>query len=240
VRAVPRAALAQVAAAAGAGPLHVHLSEQPAENADCVSAYGRTPTELLAEAGFLRPLTTVVHATHLTPGDIALLGGAGVHVSFCPTTERDLADGIGPAAELVEAGATLTLGSDSHAVIDPFEEMRAIEMHARLATGRRGRWRAADLVRAATTDGHTSLGFADVGEIAVGQRADLVVLDLGSTRTAGTGADENTVVFAATAADVVLTMVDGTVVFRAADREGIGAELSAAIAAVVGDDRLTS
>ena len=82
-----------------------------------------------------------MHATHLTDDDIELLGGAGAYACFCPTTERDLADGIGPCRGLHDAGARLTLGSDSHAVIDPFEEMRAVELNERLATQQRGHWR---------------------------------------------------------------------------------------------------
>jgi cytosine/adenosine deaminase-related metal-dependent hydrolase len=180
----------------------VHLSEQVAENEQCLRAYGLTPTQLLAEAGALGPMTSVVHATHLTDTDVRLLGESATRVCFCPTTERDLADGIGPARRLHEAGAVLTLGSDSHAVIDLFEEMRAVEMHERLASQERGHWSAAELLDAAGARGHESLGFDDAGRIAVGRRADLVTVDLESWRTRGTGATPETLVFAATAADV--------------------------------------
>ena len=203
VRAVPREQLGTVVAAAAGRPLHVHLSEQVAENKECLDAYGLTPTQVLADAGALGELTTVVHATHLTDTDIRLLGEARVYACFCPTTERDLADGIGPARPLHEAGARLTLGSDSHAVIDLFEEMRAVEMHERLRTQRRGHFSAAELLAAATRDGHAGLGFADAGRIAVGQRADLITVDLDTVRTRDTGTGPETLVYAATAADVV-------------------------------------
>ena len=202
VRAVPPEQLGVVVEAAQGRPLHVHLSEQVAENEACLAATGRTPTQLLAEAGALGPLTSAVHATHLTDDDVRLLGESRTRVCFCPTTERDLADGIGPARRLHEAGAVLTLGSDSHAVIDLFEEMRAVELHERLATRERGHWSAAELLAAATRDGHASLGFDDAGRIAVGQRADLVDVDLTSIRTRGTGASAETLVYAATGADV--------------------------------------
>ncbi|MBO9522012.1 MAG: formimidoylglutamate deiminase [Nocardioidaceae bacterium] len=202
VRAVPRDQLATVAKAAQGRPLHVHLSEQVAENEQCLRAYDLTPTQLLEEAGALGPMTSVVHATHLTGTDIRLLGESATRVCFCPTTERDLADGIGPARRLHDAGAVLTLGSDSHAVIDLFEEMRAVEMHERLASQERGHWSAAELLDAATVHGHASLGFEDAGRIAVGQRADLVTVDLDTWRTRGTGAAPETLVFAATGADV--------------------------------------
>ncbi len=203
VRAVPREQLKVIVEAAQGRPLHVHLSEQVAENEACVAAYGMTPTQLLAEAGALGPLTTAVHATHLTDDDIQLLGGSRTNVCFCPTTERDLADGIGPARRLHDAGATLTLGSDSHAVIDLIEEMRAVEMHERLASQQRGHWSAFELLAAATYAGHRSLGFDDAGRIAPGQRADLVTVDLDSIRTRGGGPTAETAVFAASAADVV-------------------------------------
>jgi formiminoglutamate deiminase len=229
VRAVPAEALPTVVEAAAGRPLHVHLSEQVAENQACVAAYGRTPTELLADHDVLGPMTTAVHATHLTEDDVRMLGTARTYAGFCPTTERDLGDGIGPSRRLHDAGSPLTLGSDSHAVIDLFEEMRAVELDERLATQQRGHWTAGELLDAATAHGQASLGFADAGRIAVGRRADLVTLDPASPRTAGTGADEHTVVFAAVAEDVVQVMVDGRVVVRQGDREQIGRELDAAI-----------
>jgi formiminoglutamate deiminase len=227
VRAVPRD---QLPTFHGRAPLHVHLSEQVAENDACLAAYGVTPTRLLHEADLLGPTTTVVHATHLTDDDIELLGTTGTTVCLTPTTERDLGDGIGPAARLARAGCRLTLGSDSHAVIDPFEEMRGLEMDQRLASQERGHWTAAQLLAAAT--GHDTLGFADAGGIAVGRRADLVTLDTASPRTAGTGADEHTAAFAATAADVVRVVADGRVVFTRGDEAEIGRELDAAIGAL--------
>ena len=86
-------------------------------------------------------------------------------------------------------------------MIDLFEEMRAVEMHERLASQRRGHWSALELLAAATYDGHRSLGFDDAGRIAKGQRADLVTIDLETIRTRGAGAAPETIVFAATAAD---------------------------------------
>jgi formiminoglutamate deiminase len=231
VRAVPRDQVAQVAAWAEhhQAPLHVHLSEQVAENDACLAAYGMTPTWLLADAGALGRRTTVVHATHLTDTDVERLGGTRTHACFCPTTERDLGDGIGPSRRLHESGAPLTLGSDSHAVIDPFEEMRAVELDERLATQQRGHWSAEELLTAATTTGHASLGFEGAGRIAVGAPADLVTLDMSSPSTAGTGASLETAVFAATAADVVHVMSGGRVVATAGDRHEIGRDLDAVI-----------
>jgi formiminoglutamate deiminase len=203
VRAVPRQALAAVAALDTDRPLHVHLSEQPAENEDCMAAYGCTPTELLAEAGVLSPRTTAVHATHLSTRDIGLLGSAGTMVCLCPTTEADLADGIGPARELADAGCRLCLGSDQHAVIDLLGEARALEHGERLRSGRRGRFAPAELGTALTSAGHASLGWP-------GTHADLVAVRTDSVRTAGCVPEQ--ILLAATAADVHTVVVGGQVI----------------------------
>jgi formiminoglutamate deiminase len=229
VRAVPRDQMRTRTAS----PLHLHLSEQVAENEECLAAYGLTPTQVVAEAGHLNEHTTLVHATHLTDDDIRLIGEARANACFCPTTERDLGDGIGPGRRLHDAGARLTLGSDSQSMIDLFEEMRAVELDERLASQQRGHWAAGELLEAATR--HDSLGWGDVGRIEVGHRADLVTLDVTSPRTAGTGADENTAVFAAVAEDVTQVMVDGRVVFRQGDREELGRELAQAVERIWGD-----
>jgi formiminoglutamate deiminase len=206
VRAVAADDLARVAAASAGRPLHVHLSEQPAENQAALAYYGRTPTALLGESGALTPRTTAVHATHLSGDDIRILGDAQVTACFCPTTEQDLADGIGPARALADAGARLSLGSDQNAVVDLIGEARALESGERLASLRRGRFRPDELLAAATA--HGSLGWPDAGAIAPGLRADLVCVRTDTVRTAG--ADPAQILLAATAADIDSVWADGT------------------------------
>jgi formiminoglutamate deiminase len=217
VRAVDPAAMTTVAAWADGrqAPLHLHLSEQRVENQACLTATGRTPAALAESAGVLGPRTAAVHATHLTDEDVALLGATRTTACFCPTTERDLADGIGPARSLADAGSPLCLGSDSHAVIDLFEEARAVELNERLATERRGHHRPADLLTAATEAGMTALGW-DAGHLAPGHLADLVTVDPRSVRLAGTRRADTVghLVFAATAADVTSVVVSGRQVVR--------------------------
>jgi len=212
VRAVPAEALDRIGDVAGQRPLHVHLSEQPAENAATQAYYGCTPTELLDDHGLLSARTTVVHATHLTDSDIKTLGADQASACFCPTTERDLADGIGPARRLADAGSALTLGSDQHAVIDPFEELRGLEMHERLATGERGRFTPGDLTMIASAAGYRSLGWPGGGRIADGALADFVVVQSDSVRTTGARADQ--IAYAATAADIDQVVVAGQVIVR--------------------------
>jgi formiminoglutamate deiminase len=232
VRAVPADQLSTVAAAAQGRPLHVHLSEQPGENTATLAATGCTPTALLAEHGVLGPDTTAVHAVHLTAPDVALLAGTGTGVCACPSTEADLADGIGPFRRLADAGVPLCLGSDQHVRADLLGEAQALEATARLVSGERGRFSPAELVAALTTAGHRALGWPDAGQLAVGQRADLVAVRRDTVRTAGCTTAELPLV--ATAADIATVVVDGRVVVEDGQHllGDVGALLATAIGAI--------
>jgi formiminoglutamate deiminase len=227
VRAVPRGAVGHVVAVAAGRPLHVHLSEQVAENEACEAFYGQTPTELLASQGALSQSTTAVHGTHLTVRDIGLLGAAGTSVCFCPTTERDLGDGIGPASALAAAGVRLSLGSDQHAVVDLLEDARALEMDERLAMQRRGNFQPTALLAALTA--HDTIGWPEAGRLVAGARADLVAVRLDTVRTAGIEAAQ--VVLVATAADVDTVVMDGRTIVSAGQHQlgDVGALLRDAI-----------
>lgn len=212
VRAVDPEAIAEVAdwAREAEAPLHAHVSEQPAENEHCVEAHGVTPTVLLAEHGALDGRFTAVHATHLSGEDLELLTGAGV--CLCPTTERDLADGIGPAGALHHVGVPLCLGTDAHALIDPFEEARAVELDQRLLSRRRGTFAPGELLGMLTAEGYRRLGWPEGGRIEIGALADLTTVGLDSVRLAGTPTEG--LVFAATASDVHHVVVGGRTVVR--------------------------
>ncbi|TAM71180.1 MAG: formimidoylglutamate deiminase [Microbacteriaceae bacterium] len=213
VRAVPREAMAEIARELPSDvPLHIHLSEQPRENLDCLAAYGRTPTALLAELGLLTPRLNAVHATHLTDEDIRMLGEASVGVVMCPTTEADLGDGIGPARRLADAGAHLAIGSDQNAFIDPLLELRGLEYGERLASGQRGRFSPAQLWHLGGAGGYRALGLGAGADgagagIAVGEYCDLVELDPSSLRTSG--AEPAQLPMVATASDVTRVIVGG-------------------------------
>ena len=189
-------------------PLHIHASEQPAENEDCLRAHGVTPIGLLADVGFLGPRTTIVHGTHVSKEDIALVARSGADVCFCPTTEADLGDGIGPADEYSKAGVPLSLGSDSNAVIDILAEAERLEAHDRLRLQRRGVHSPRSLMLAATEVGATSVGWK-AGRIAPGYLADLVALDISSHELAGTPADLASIALHATRASVNRVIVGG-------------------------------
>jgi cytosine/adenosine deaminase-related metal-dependent hydrolase len=160
---------------------------------------------------------------------------------MCPTTERDLADGIGPAREVSRAGSPICLGSDQHAVIDLFEEARAVELDERLRTRERGHWSAPELLAAATWNGHSALGWPEAGRLEPGAYADLVTVALDSVRTAGPAPRHaaETAVFAATAADVRGVVVSGREIVRDGRHlllDDVPGSLHRAIAALTEDE----
>jgi len=208
VRAVPVRDLPVVAQAALGGPLHAHLSEQHAENEAALAATGLTPTQLLAEAGALGPATALVHATHLTRDDIDAIGRHRCFAVICPTTEADLADGLGPVASLALSGARVSLGGDQQVIVDPFAQARGLEYGERLSSGQRGVFAPARLLDIATGESHAAIG-SPGGRLAVGAPADLVAIRTDSARTAG--ADPEQLVMCASAADVQVVVIGGVV-----------------------------
>jgi formiminoglutamate deiminase len=231
MRAVDPKSAARVAefAAEREWPLHAHVSEQVRENDECQTRYGLTPVELLAQAGALSANFTAVHATHLTHRDRQQLVDNSAWICMCPTTERDLADGIGPVA------GRLSVGSDSQAMIDLFEEARAVELDNRLGTGIRGVYSAASLAAAITGGGYRSLGWPEGGVLRPSALADLTTVALDTVRLAGTEPEIalDSVIFAGAAGDVSDVMVAGQFIVRNGAHVSIevAAELDAAITA---------
>ncbi len=143
-------------------PLHMHVSEQRRELAECKQEYGITPIALLNQHGVLSNNFVGIHATHISSDEIKMLGETQSYVCLCRTTERDLGDGLAPTAELINAGAEICVGVDSHAVSDAFEEMRAVELDERSRTeARTVAAEAPKLLDAATRAGFTAIGMKE-------------------------------------------------------------------------------
>ena len=175
-------------------PLHVHAAEQPAEVDACRLEHGLSPVQLLAREGALSGTTTLVHAIHVDDRDVRAIGAARATVCACPTTERNLADGVVPADRLLHAGARLALGVDAHVQADVLEEAREVELHLRLVRQERAVLDdppgalAVRLLDAATAGGMTSLGVPG-GRLAPGDPADFAALDLDDPSIAGVAPD---------------------------------------------------
>ncbi len=155
-------------------PFHMHISEQMREVDECVAETGKRPLEVVNDAGLLSERFCAVHATQLSQHEVQLLGQAHAFACLCPTTERDLGDGIADITALRVAGVRLCNGIDSHIVTDPIEEIRSLETHERLRTHTRvtftneGRTPAESLWLEGSTNGSMACGFSDDGgEIAI-------------------------------------------------------------------------
>ncbi len=195
VRAVPRPWLETLRAHEGI--VHMHVAEQPAEVKACQAEHGRTPVELLEEVGLLRKGFTAVHAVHVEDADVKRLARGGASVCACPSTERNLGDGVVPADAYVREGVPVCLGTDSQASVDMVDEARQLEGHLRLVRLRRavldpGEGRreglAQRLLEMATVHGARSLGLP-VGELRPGAPADYFTVDLEEPSLAGVSRD---------------------------------------------------
>ena len=201
VRAVPLAYLKEIIRYGGEQrlPIHMHVAEQPAEISACIEEYGRSPVALLASEGLLSERFTAVHAIHVTPKAIHSLAEAGAMVCACPTTERNLGDGLVPADLFLEDSVRIALGSDSQVQIDLLEDARELEYHLRLQKMERAVLSpaaddsrsalAAGLFDCATVNGAASIG-APGGALVPGNAADFFTVDLNDPSIAGASDDD--------------------------------------------------
>ena len=177
-------------------PLHMHVSEQIAENEVCVREYGTTPVALLEREKLLNSKFTAVHAIHITEKEIAILADANATICSCPTTERNLGDGVLAADEVARKRVSVALGSDSQAQIDPLEDARQLDYHLRLERQQRAILDQIDgaplserLFACATANGARALD-VPAGTLSPGSFADFVTLDLNDPSIAGHSAED--------------------------------------------------
>ena len=224
VRAVPLEAIESMAewAREHHRPLHMHVSEQIGELEACQREYGTTPVRLLERHGLLRDHFTAVHAIHIDHEEMDLLAANRATICACPTTERNLGDGIFAAREVMERGIPVCLGSDSQAQIEPLEDARELEYHLRLQQQRRsildgidGQELSARLFRCATTNGAAALG-CDAGDFEPGKLADFFTVDLNDVSIAGDPREDllPAIVFGMRTAAVADVCVGGRFVVR--------------------------
>jgi formimidoylglutamate deiminase len=221
LRAVPLPALEAAARALrrfdAALPLHIHVAEQTKEVDSCKAQTGRRPVELLMDTGLLDAHWCLVHATHTTPVELQSIAASGASVCVSITTEANLGDGFFDTARFLSSGGRLCVGSDSQSTVCPAEELRWLEYQQRLKKRRRGvladklephvgnrLWR--DVAR----DGAQAIG-QPAGALAVGLRADWLVLDREHPRMAGVSAETSLdhLVFAGGDAAIKDVMVAG-------------------------------
>lgn len=183
LRAVTPDELKAVRAMAGAGPVHIHIAEQVREVEDCLGWCGQRPVRWLTETVDVDEHWCLVHATHADDNELALIADRDATVGLCPMTESNLGDGIFPAVQFLRHDGSFGIGSDSNILIDPAQELRALEYSQRLAARARNCMAPADgrstgraLFDCVLKGGARALGVPG-GGLRVGAAADLVSLD---------------------------------------------------------------
>jgi formimidoylglutamate deiminase len=183
-----------IALAPQRAPIHIHAAEQQKEVADCIAWSGMRPIALLLDHARVDSRWCVVHATHMTADETRALAASEAIAGLAPTTEADLGDGTFAARDYLNAGGTFGVGSDSNTIIDPYAELRQLELSQRLAHQSRNVLATVDapvgqsLYVAAARGGAQATAVA-AGAIAPGCRADLVVLDATDPALAEHGID---------------------------------------------------
>ncbi|QNI33172.1 formimidoylglutamate deiminase [Alloacidobacterium dinghuense] len=224
IRAIPLEDLRELTAWANAKqlPLHMHISEQVAENAACKAEYGTTPVTLLTREGLLTRNLTAVHAIHITDDEIRMMAEAGATICSCPTTERNLGDGSFPADRTMRAGIPIAFGSDSQAQISLIEDARELDYHLRLSHQERavldqidGQPLAARLLDCATIHGARSLSVA-AGELTDGKYADFFTVDLDHPSIVGNSPEDllSIIVFGLDPSAIRDVAVNGKLIIR--------------------------
>jgi formimidoylglutamate deiminase len=234
IRALPLTSLKRAAAFSAEHnlPLHIHMAEQTAELTACEREYGVSPVRLLGQHNLLSDRLTLVHAIHTSPDEVSMLANADSMICSCPTTERNLGDGVIDAQSVIGQGISISFGSDSQATINLLEDARELDYHLRLVRQRRvlldgidGVEMSTRLFRYATAGGARSLGLP-TGKLTVGTPADFFTVDLADVSIAGASPQEllPTIVFSLERAAVREVAVGGSVIVdsgRHPDQSGI-------------------
>lgn len=222
---------------------HIHLSETAKEHEECKVRHGKTPAKLFYDCGIFDAPTVLAHCVWLEESDIDLLSEKGVSVAHCPASNLKLGSGICDTHKLLTKGVNVGLGTDSAASNNGLDIMREMYLAAILPKGFKNR---ADIVspddvfKMATINGYKAQGRGDCGSVKTGSRADLIVLSLNCPNMYPDFSTMNNLVYSAEKSNVVMTMVDGKVLYKngeftTIDIEKIGYEVSKTVKDVVNE-----
>ena len=213
---------------------HIHLSETKSEHEACKEKYGKTPARLFADAGVLDSPSILAHCVWVEDEDLDIFAEKGATVAHCPASNLKLGSGVCNTYEMLQKGVNIGIGTDSAASNNGLDIMREMYLAAILPKGIQNR---ADIItpqeiyKMATVNGYKAQGRNDCGLIKEGYKADLIVLDLDKPNMYPDFDVLNNLVYSANKSDVVLTMVDGKVLYKngeftTIDVEKMGAEVS--------------
>ena len=198
--------------------MDLHLSETKLEHEECKQRHGgQTPTAYFASLGVFDQPATVAHAVWVEPADIEILAAKGVTAAHNPVSNLKLASGVAPVPALLRAGVNVTLGTDgvaSNNNLNLWEEMKLMGLLHKWGSQNPTVITPQEVLAAATINGARAQGRGNTGEIAVGKRADLLLLNIDQPHYQPCYDILNNLVYAAQGGDVTLTMVDGRILYR--------------------------
>lgn len=198
--------------------MHVHLSETKSEHEECkVKHGGKTPSAYFNELGLFDSKTTAAHCVWLEEADFEILAEKGVTAATCPVSNLKLASGICDVPKLLRYGIPVAIGTDSVSSNNSLNFMEEIKFFALIHKERQGDPTVItpkEAIYAATRAGALGQGRTDTGMLKEGSCADLIVLDLSGPNMHPVHNQINNIVYSASGSDVILTMVDGKVLYR--------------------------
>ena len=197
--------------------MHVHISETKLEHEECIARHGKTPTRFFYDLGVLDVPTIAAHCVHVSDEDIALMAEKGVTAVHNPVSNLKLGSGVMPYGKLKSAGVNIALGTDGVASNNRLSILRELQEAALIHKGislDAEATRASDMIKMATRNGAIAQGREDCGEIALGMRADLILIDMSSVNNIPSYSFESTVAYSALESDVILTVCDGRILYE--------------------------
>jgi len=197
--------------------LQIHIQETKTEVEDCIAQYGKTPAEVFYEHGVLDYPVNAAHCVWLTDHDMELFAEKGAVATHCPVSNLKLASGIAKVPQMLEKGMTVALGTDgvaSNNNHDMFEEIKLGAILHKMTNNDASVMPAYEALKMATVGGAKALGRDRLGKICVDYDADMIMLDFDRPHLTPCYDVVSNIVYAARGSDVVMTIVNGKVVYE--------------------------
>ena len=210
-------ALADCARDAGDVIMHVHLSETKLEHEECKQRHGMTPAAYMEKVGLFDVPALAAHCVYAEDDDMDIFRAKGVTVATNPVSNMKLASGVCNASKVIDKGVNLAIGTDSVASnnsLNFIEEMKTLAISSKVYYADPTLITPKDALRAATSGGAMAQGRTDSGILKVGNKADLIVLDISGPNMHPVHSLINNIVYSCSGGEVIMTMVDGNVLYE--------------------------
>lgn len=200
----------------GAG-MQVHISETAKEHEECIARHGITPMAFFEKTGVLDSPTTAAHCVWVEDSDIEIMARKGVSVAHNPVSNLKLGSGIMPYKKMKDAGVNITLGTDGAASNNRLSVLREMQLAALIHKGNDldpSVTTARDMIKIATRNGALAQGRLDCGEVRMGMKADLIMIDLSAFNNIPYYSFESSVMYSVTEENIIMTMCDGNILYE--------------------------